>query len=301
MDAVVIIAQFKETLAARGYSKATVTLYSACLSYFSGWLKDKGIMDLKQINTQVISDYQVAVRQKALAEETCAVYLRSVKRLFEHLTASNRLLINPAQEIVATRRRNCKLAPVLSQDQVKRLLDQPNVSTTTGLRDRAVLEVLYATAIRRGELLNLCIYDADLADKVLYIRKAKNRVQRVVPLTKTAASYLQEYLTCIRPRWAKKLPKQRKLFLINTGCALNGNALQAMIRKHRIDAKIKCTVSAHTLRRSCATHMLRQGADIRYVQALLGHANLKTTQIYTRVASKEIKQTHNQVHPGKSL
>ena len=301
MDAVVIIARFKETLAARGYSKATVALYSACLSYFSGWLKDKGITDLRRINVQVINDYQTAVRQKPLSEQTRAVYLRSVKRLFEHLTASNRLLINPAQDIVAIRRRNCKLAPVLSQDQVKRLLDQPNVSTTTGLRDRAVLEVLYATAIRRGELLGLCIYDADLADKVLYIRKAKNRVQRVVPLTKTAASYLEEYLTRIRPRWAKKAPKQRRLFLCNTGAGLTGSALQALIRTHRLAAKIKVPVSAHTLRRSCATHMLRCGADIRYVQALLGHANLKTTQIYTRVASGEIKQTHSSTHPGQRL
>jgi integrase/recombinase XerD len=297
MDAVVIIAQFKETLAARGYSKATITLYSMSLFYFNGWLKDKGITDLKQVNAQVIRDYQVAVRQKALAEQTRAVYLRSVKRLFEHLTASNRLLINPTEQIVATRRSNCKLAPVLSQDQVKRLLDQPKLSNFTGLRDRAVLEVLYATAIRRGELLGLCIHDVQLQERVLYIRKAKNRVQRVVPLTKTAASYLKQYLTHIRPKWAKKAPKQRKLFLCNTGKALNGSALQAMIRKHRLDAKIKCTVSAHTLRRSCATHMLRQGADIRYVQALLGHANLKTTQSYTRVASKEIKQTHNRTHP----
>jgi len=239
--------------------------------------------------------------QKPVAPETKALYLRPVKRLFEYLIQTNRLLINPAEHIVETNRKNRKLAPVLSCDQVKRLLDQPNLSTTTGLRDRAVLEVLYATAIRRGELLNLCIYDADLNDHVLYIRKAKNRVQRVVPLTKTAASYVKEYVTHIRPRWAKKQPKQRKLFLINTGDGLNGNALQAMIRKHRLCAKISLPVSAHTLRRSCATHMLRCGADIRYVQALLGHRSLRTTQIYTRVAAADIKQTHNKTHPGKRL
>ena len=301
MDIVVTIARFKEALATRNYSKATVNVYSRSLSYFSGWLKDKGITDLKQINAQVINDYQIAIRQRPLSEHTKAVYLRPVKRLFEHLTASNRLLINPAQGIVEARRSKYTLAPVLSRGQVKRLLDQPNLSNPTGLRDRAILEVLYATAIRRGELLGLCIYDVDLADKVLYIRKAKNRIQRVVPLTKTAASYLKEYLTHIRPRWAKKVPKQRKLFLNISGQTLTGGTLQHMIRRHRLEAKIKCTVSAHTLRRSCATHMLRRGADIRYVQALLGHANLKTTQIYTRVASKQIKQTHNQAHPGKNL
>lgn len=297
MDAVVIIAQFKDILKSRGYSKATVTSYSEHLSYFNGWLKDSGIGDLKQITADVIGNYQAFVWQKPLAAETKAVYMRAVKRLFEHLVESNQLLVNPAEGIVETNRKNRKLAPVLSQGQIKRILEQPNLSITTGLRDRAVLEVLYATAIRRGELLNLHVYDADLKDKVLYIRKTKNRVQRVVPLTKSAVAHVKEYLTHIRPKWAKKVPKQRKLFLINTGKALNGAALQAMIRKHRIDAKIKQPVSAHTFRRTCATHMLRSGADIRYVQALLGHRSLKSTQVYTRVAVADIKQTHNKTHP----
>jgi integrase/recombinase XerD len=301
MDVVVIIAQFKETLAARGYSPATVTSYSQNIALFSRWLQAEGITDVKQVTVKVISDYQGHVLQKPVAQETKALYLRPVKRLFEYLVESNQLLINPAEGIVETHRKNRKLAPVLDQNQVKRLLAQPSLSTTTGIRDRAILEVLYATAIRRGELINLSVYDADLKDKVLYIRKAKGRVQRVVPLTKTAASYAGEYLTHIRPRWAKKAPKQRKLFLINTGQALNGNALQAMIRKYRLEAKINVPVSAHTLRRSCATHMLRSGADIRYVQALLGHRSLRTTQVYTRVAAGDIKQTHDNTHPGKRL
>jgi integrase/recombinase XerD len=301
MDVTVVIARFKEVLAARGYSESTVTIYGQNLSLFNRWLKAKAIGDLKQITAKVIADYQADVRQRKVAEQTKALYLRPVKRLFEYLVESNQLLINPAEgikEIDTTKR---KLAPVLSRDLVKRLLDQPNLSTTTGLRDRAVLEVLYATAIRRGELLNLCVYDAELADKVLYIRKGKGRVQRVVPMTKTAISYTKEYITRIRPRWAKKMPKQRKLFLTNTGKALNGSALQALIRKYRLEAGIKMPVSANTLRRSCATHMLRRGADIRYVQALLGHRHLRTTQRYTRVAAADIKQTHNKTHPGKGL
>jgi len=299
MDVAVVIVRFKEVLAARGYSPATVTSYSQNISLFSRWLSANGIGDTKQITAKVITDYQADVRQRPVAEQTKALYLRPVKRLFEYLVESNQLLINPAEGIKEIDTTNRKLAPVLSCEQVKRLLAQPNLSTTTGIRDRAVLEVLYATAIRRGELLNLCVYDAELADKVLYIRKGKGRVQRVVPLTKPAVLYVKEYLTRIRPRWAKKVPKQRRLFLANNGKALNGNALQALIRKYRLDAGIKMPVSAHTLRRSCATHMLRQGADIRYIQALLGHRHLKTTQVYTRVAAADIKQTHNQTHPGQ--
>jgi integrase/recombinase XerD len=297
MDVVVMIARFKEALAARGYSKATVASYSQNIALFSRWLQSEGITDFKQITADVIAGYQGHVLQKPVAEETKALCLRPVKRMFEYLVESNRLLINPAEGIKETNRKNRKLAPVLSEDQVRRLLAQPNLSTTCGLRDRAVLEVLYATAIRRGELLNLAVYDADLKDAVLYIRKAKGRVQRVAPLTKTAASYVNEYLTHIRPQWAKKAPKQRKLFLLNTGCGLNANALAAMIRKYRLCAKINMPVSAHTFRRTCATHMLRCGADIRYVQALLGHRSLRTTQVYTRVAAADIKQTHTKTHP----
>jgi integrase/recombinase XerD len=301
MDVVVVITQFKQTLTARGYSPATVAHYRHYLSSFNRWLQDNGITDLKQVTAKVLADYQGYVKQKPIAAETAALYIRPVKRLFEYLVEAGRLLIDPAEGIVETCRKNRKLAPVLGEDQVRRLLQQPNLSTTAGLRDRAVLEVLYATAVRRNELLNLSVYDADLKDNVLYIRKAKGRVQRVVPLTKTAAAYVKEYLARIRPRWAQKMPKERRLFLINTGKPLNAGALQALIRKYRLSAKIKTPVSAHTFRRSCATHMLRSGADIRYIQALLGHRSLRTTQRYAQVAAADIKQTHQKSHPGKSL
>jgi integrase/recombinase XerD len=298
MDVVVVITQFKQMLAARGYSPATVAHYRHYLSSFNRWLQDNDIADVKQVTAKVLADYQGFVKQKPIAPETQALYIRPVKRLFEYLVQAGRLLIDPSENIVETCRKNRKLAPVLAEDQVKRLLEQPNLSTTAGLRDRAVLEVLYATAIRRNELLNLSVYDADLKDNVLYIRKAKGRVQRVVPLTRTAAAYVKEYLARIRPRWAQKMPKERCLFLINTGKPLNAGALQALIRKYRLSAKIKTSVSAHTFRRSCATHMLRSGADIRYIQALLGHRSLRTTQRYAQVAAADIKQTHQKSHPN---
>lgn len=301
MDVVVVITEFKQMLAARGYSPATVEHYRCYLSSFNCWCKDNGIADLKQVTAKVLADYQGHVKQKPISTETQALHIRPVKRLFEYLVEAGRLLIDPAENIVETCRRNRKLGPVLGEDQVKRLLARPNLSTTCGLRDRAVLEVLYATAIRRNELLGLCVYDVNLKDKVLYIRKAKNRVQRVVPLTKTAAGFIKEYVARIRPNWAKKQPKERRLFLVNTGRAMNANALAALIRRYRIEANIKTPVSAHTFRRTCATHMLRSGADIRYIQALLGHRHLRTTQRYAQVAAADIKKTHEKSHPGKRL
>ena len=298
MDVVVVITEFKQLLAARGYRPATVEHYRQRLSSFNCWLQENDINDLKQVTAKVLADYQAYVRQKPIGAETAALYIRPVKRLFEYLVDAGRLLIDPSENIVETCRKNRKMGRVLEEKQVQRLLAQPNLSTTTGVRDRTVLEVLYATAIRRRELLNLNIYDADLKDSVLYIRKTKNRVQRVVPLTKTAAAFVKEYLTRIRPLWAKKQPKERRLFLVNTGKAMNAGALQALIRKYRLEAGIKIPVSAHMFRRSCATHMLRSGADIRYIQALLGHRSLRTTQRYTQVAIADVKKTHQKSHPN---
>jgi integrase/recombinase XerD len=181
---------------------------------------------------------------------------------------------------------------------MQKLLVQPNLSLRTGIRDRAVMEVLYSSAVRLDELLHLEVYHVDLTDKVLFIRKGKGRRQRVVPLGKPAALYLKEYLTHIRPHWVKKHPQQRRLFLTHGGLPLTGNTVRSFIRRYRLAAGIHKPVSPHTFRRSCATHLVQQGADIRHVQKLLGHADLKTTQIYARLMPADVKQTHNRTHPN---
>jgi integrase/recombinase XerD len=163
------------------------------------------------------------------------------------------------------------------------------------------MEVLYATAIRLDELLNLEIYHADLKDKTLYIRKGKGKKQRVVPLGKATTGWLRQYLKKIRPGHAKKHPRQRRLFVNHSGRAMTEESVRAALRKYRIKAGITKPVSPHVFRRSCATHLLQQGADIRYIQKLLGHRSLKTTQAYTKVMPVDVKQTHNRTHPGKDL
>jgi integrase/recombinase XerD len=229
--------------------------------------------------------------------ESKAHKIRPVKRLFEYLTQTHRLLINPTEGIVETCRKNRKPGTVISVTEMKKLLDQPNLSLRPHLRNKAIIEILYATGIRLDELVSLKVYDVDLKDKVLHIQ-GKGRKQRVVPLGKRAAGYLKEYLEKIRPWWARKSPRERSLFLNHHGQPLSRDSVQAFIRKYRLSAGIKKPVSPHTFRRSCATHMLQQGADIRYIQKLLGHQHLSTTQIYTKVVPAEVKQTHNKTHPG---
>jgi integrase/recombinase XerD len=298
LDVIVTIAQFKQHLKAKGYAAATIASYRKGLAQFSHYLQTRDIDDLRRASAKVIQDYRLQVMTEPIAAQSKALKLRPVKRLFEHLVATHKLLINPTEGLVETCRTNRKIGTVLTADEIKALFNQPNLSLKTGIRDRAILEVFYSTAIRLDELTSLEIYHVDLADKVIFIRKGKGARQRVVPLDKMAAKYLKEYLEKIRPCYARKVAKQRRLFINHFGLAMTPGAIRQMMRTCRMAAGIKKPVSPHTLRRTCATHMLQNGADIRYVQKLLGHKQLKTTQGYTKVMPVDIKKTHKSAHPG---
>ena len=298
MDVVVVIAEFKELLRARGYASATIEGYRKNLDLFKRYLAECKITDLRKVNHQLILDYQQKVMQEPIATESRALKIRPVKRLFEHLAETHRLLINPTEGIVETSRKNRKIGTVLTVGEVRRLLAQPNLSLRTQIRDRAIMEVLYSAGIRLDELLRLEVYHVDLKDRVLYIRKGKGRKQRVVPLGKQAIRYLREYLEKIRPHYARKSPKERKLFVNQSGRSLTPESVRGCIRKYRLEAGIKKGVSPHALRRTCATHLLQQGADVRYIQKLLGHKHLSTTQAYTKVMPVEVKRTHEKTHPN---
>jgi len=162
------------------------------------------------------------------------------------------------------------------------------------------MEILYATGIRLGELQGLEVYDVDLKEEVLFVRKGKGGKQRVVPLGKSAAGYLREYLEKVRPRWAKRNPKERRLILSSSGLPITRGNVSTNLYMHARNAGVKKGASPHMFRRSCATHLIQNGADIRYVQRLLGHSNLKTTQQYTKVMPVEVKKTHKEYHPNEN-
>jgi integrase/recombinase XerD len=297
MEIDTVTAEFKRYLATR-YAASTVACYSQYFAYFRDYLVAQGITDIKKINHQVIRDYQAMVMDKNLAMETKGLLIRPVKRFFGYLLEAHRLLLDPTEGIKEVTRKHRTMPPVLTIEEMKRLLNQPNLSLRMQIRDRAIMEVLYSTAIRLDELLTLTVYDVDYKDKVLFIRKGKGRRQRVVPLGENAIRFLREYLENIRPRYAKKNPKERKIFLTNEGAPLSPQSVRGFLRIYRMAAGIRKPVSPHAFRRTCATHMLQQGADIRYIQKLLGHKKLHTTQIYTRIMVVDLKKTHERTHPG---
>lgn len=301
METQALLVGFKDQLQAGGYAPSTIGAYMYFLDYFVEYLLEQGIDDLKKVTREVMGEYHALVQKLPVSEETKGQRLRPVKRLFGWLLDSHRLLIDPTEGLQETVRRGRKIPPVLTAEEMQKVLEQPNLSLRTQIRDRAIMETLYTSAIRLDELVHLTVHDVDLKDKVLYVRKGKGNRQRVTPLGQTAVRFIREYLENIRPRYAKKNRKERRLFLTNEGKPISGGTIRAFLRLYRIKSGINKPLSPHTFRRSCATHLMQQGADIRYVQKLLGHKRLRTTQQYTKVMPVDIKKTHEQTHPGKEL
>lgn len=281
------------------YSPATLDNYSDQLKRFGEWLEKQSIHDLRKLNKQSIRDYQSYVKQEPIGRETQALRLRAVKRLFNHLVDQATILLDPTEGIQEISRKEKLPRPILTKKEMDKLFAAPNLSLPLGIRDRAMMEVLYTTGIRVGELEKVTIHHVDLPTQTLQVRHAKGGRPRTVPLGKTATKWLKEYLTQVRPRQNKRRPFERSLFLVRGGQPLVQTTIRYLLQQYRKQAKIKKSVTPHILRHSCATHMLQQGADIRAIQQLLGHISLKSTTIYTRVVPLEVKATHNKYHPNE--
>jgi integrase/recombinase XerD len=283
----------------RNYSPQTIGSYRDQLKRFGEWLSHPLAADLRRVARSDIDLYQQYVRSEAISADTRALRLRAVKRLFDHLTAAGHLL-HPAEHIIEIRRKDRLPPAVLSVKQVKQLLAAPDVATPLGLRDRALLEVLYATGVRVGELEQALAADVDCPGRTLTIRHGKGARERVVPLGETAAQWVERYLTDARPVLAKLRPYERALFLVRTGRPLLQFQIRGILRLYQHRCHLRKAVTPHALRHACATHLLQAGADIRLIQELLGHARLDSTAIYTRVAPMDLKTVHARFHPMSS-
>lgn len=297
-DAIVTIEHFTRQLRSSGYAEATVCSYEKGLKAFGRYLEEKRVRSFKQVTRDLMTDYRTAVMTTPLAPESKALKLRPVKRLFEHLVASNRLLLNPCSGWVEISRRQRPVGPVLTAGEVQRLLSVTDTKTAVGFRNRVIMAVLYSTGIRLGELVDLLVADVDLDSQVLCIRRGKGAVQRVVPLGERASDLVARYLERTRPLLDKNKGKFQALFLTNRATPITPGAVSAFLGQYRAKADITTPVSPHVFRRTCATHFLQNGAGIRFVQQLLGHSSLRVTHQYTRVLPVALKRTHERTHPG---
>ncbi len=293
---------FIEHMKVRNYAKATLTGYTRYLRQFLDYLRAIDITDLKQVTRDTLTDYQVKLigfrdeGGKGYTIATVSIKIRAIKRFFEYLESSNQILINPAEHIKEPKKETRLPRAVLTEDEARKILDQPNLSTITGIRDRTVLEVFYSTGIRLAELMNITVYDCDLQGGMLRV-KGKFSKDRVVPLGKHAVKFLKEYITRVRPRHTKNNKAVRNIFVNQTGQPLASQTIQQQIRNYAKKAGIKKHVTPHVFRHTFATQLVKNGADIRAVQKMLGHSHLSVTHIYTRVAGVDVKKTHRASHP----
>jgi integrase/recombinase XerD len=209
------------------------------------------------------------------------------------------LLHNPASEIELPRLPK-PLPRVLTASEAELILHQPNVADPVGIRDRAMLEVFYSTGMRRTELLRLRLYDVDREAGIVTIREGKGKKDRVIPIGERAVAWLDKYLDQARPRLATE-PDDMTLFLTVQGEPLGRTTLSYIIRQYVEAAGIGKHGACHLFRHTMATLMLEGGADIRFIQQMLGHARLDTTQIYTHVSIRMLKQIHSATHPAAQL
>jgi integrase/recombinase XerD len=187
---------------------------------------------------------------------------------------------------------------VLTIEEVEVVLNQPDVSTLAGLRDRAMLEMLYSTAIRRLELALLKVFDVNTRHGTVMVRQGKGAKDRVAPIGQRALAWLDKYLAEARPELVAA-HDDGALFLTDYGETFAKNRLGDLVKRYIRSAGITATGSCHLFRHACATHMLENGADVRYIQAMLGHANLETTQIYTQVSIVKLREIHAATHPAR--
>ena len=235
------------------------------------------------------------LKEKGLAAATIARKLAAIKAFYRFMTAEGYMDANPA-EVVEAGTKGIKLPRVLSEDEVVRLLSQPDITTAEGFRDRTMLEVLYATGMRVSELINLTLERVDLNMKYI-IAFGKGSKERIVPLGSVAAEFLQQYLEKVRPKLTHAGRNTNIVFLAFGGHELTRQRFWQIIRGYGRKANINKALTPHILRHSFATHLLDNGADLRSVQELLGHSDISTTQIYTHLTNKRLRDIYAKAHP----
>jgi len=307
------LVEFLEWTAARQFSPMTVKARRIELGYFIDWCEERSIQRPSDVTRAMLERYRQHIfqyRRKTdgapLSFQTQAKRLISVRTFFQWLARQHHLLYNPASELDLPRQQQRLPRHILSVAEVEQVLNACDIEEETGLgrRGRAMLEALYSTGMRRSELVNLRIDDVDLGRGTVLIRQGKGKKDRVVPIGDRACRWIEKYLYEVRPDYLEG-EDEGTLFLAKHGEGMQAKQLSGIVRKAIQVASLERfkdthpNAACHLLRHACATHMLENGADIRYIQALLGHSDLSTTEVYTRVSILQLKAVHDRTHPAK--
>jgi len=301
----VLVPAFLDWMRVKGYSERTVGNRETYLRYIVEWCAERGITQPAEVTKAVLERYQRWLYHyrnektgQPMSFRSQHVRMVPVRAFFRWTARNNHTLYNPASELELPRMEKRLPKHILTAGEADTVLNGVDVATSFGLRDRAILEVFYSTGMRRMELVNLKLQDLDIERGTVMVRQGKGKKDRMIPIGDRALAWIDRYVIKARPSLAVE-PDDGTLFLSNLGDSFSPGRLTQMVREYIDAAEIGKRGSCHLFRHTMATLMLEGGADIRFIQQMLGHAELSTTQIYTQVSIRKLKEIHTATHPAK--
>ena len=274
-------------------SDNTLSSYLRDINQFKTWLLGAGSPDLRRVKKDTINEYMLYLSGAGKSPATITRCTASLKSFYAYMLGRGAVKTNPAKNIAALKvERKCP--EILTSKEVELFLEQPKCVDEKGYRDHAMLELLYATGIRVSELIGLDVGDVNLAGG--FIRCRSKTRERIIPLYRTAIKALRDYMTDIRPRIISG-PDEQALFVNMNGGRMSRQGFWKIIKYYQEKAEISKDITPHTLRHSFAVHLLGNGADLRSIQEMLGHADISSTQIYAHIIKKHLKDVYQKAHP----
>jgi len=281
-------------LVERALAKNTVVAYRADLNLYLDFIEQRGIVILSKVAKNDIIEFMLFQKAQGISPTSISRRLAAI-RMFHRFLARERILKSDPTTLIDSPKLWKKVPDTLSLNEVEALISQPDLRDQQGVRDKAILETLYATGMRVSELSNLKTNNVNL--DIGFLRCiGKGNKERIIPLGKKAIHSINRYLESSRPHFSKQKTSET-LFIGRSGARLSRQSIWKLIKRYAKEAKIKKSIKVHTLRHSFATHLLERGADLRSVQEMLGHSNISTTQIYTHIDKERLKTIHKMFHP----
>jgi integrase/recombinase XerD len=295
-----LLAEFVEAHRVRRMAQATIDGRRHATNVFFQYLAEAGVEDIRAVTRQHIRDYQSwLMRPGKYCVHTVHLHMIAIRRLFDHLENTDAILLNPCVGLRLPKLPDRLPRSVLTLSEVKAVLKQPDTQTPKGIRDRALLEMFYSTGLRVGEMAALTIHDVDPKNGFVRVNKGKGGKDRVVPMGWTACKYAREYLKEVRSKWTEASREERAFWLasVRPHRPIARQMMMVLVSDYGKAAGLTKRLVPHTWRHTCATHMIANGGSVHYVQRLLGHRCIETTEIYTRVAASDLKAAYRKAGP----
>lgn len=287
------ISEYKRYLTDEKHSSAnTVASYIRDLNQFAVWLEERSVIT---VNEKTVNSYLKSLKEKGKSKATVSRCVATLKGFYAYLAFMG-IISNTPMNGITTERVEKKLPSILTGKEVELLLEQPDVNDLKGCRDKAMLEVLYATGMRVSELLALNILDVNVGAGIVRCRNSAGGKERMVPMYPAAAAVLGEYITRVREQLLAD-PDEIALFVNMNGERMSRQGFWKLVKHYQVMAKIDRDITPHTLRHSFAAHLLENGADLKSIQEMLGHADISSTQVYVQVVNSKLRDVYNKAHP----